>query len=85
MRNQDKPEINYPTPWTYCIVGPSEDAIRAHVAGLLSEVEHELVGSRRSSGGRYVSLNLSLTVQDETQRIAIFNRLVESDAVKVVI
>jgi putative lipoic acid-binding regulatory protein len=83
--NNDKPKIDYPTSWSYRIVGTSEEAIRAHALALLEDVEHELVLHRRSSGGRYVSLNLSLVVQDEVQRLAIYNHFADHEAIRFVV
>lgn len=79
------PEITYPTPWGYRIVGTSEHDIRAHVFELLVGVEHDLVLGRRSSGGRYVSLHLSLVVKDEAQRLAIYDHLARHEAVRFVV
>ena len=81
----DKPDISYPTRWSYRIVGTSEEAIRSLVLGLLINVEHELVVRRRSSGGRYISLDLSLIVQDEEGRLAIYERLSRHDTIRFVI
>jgi putative lipoic acid-binding regulatory protein len=77
--------IEYPTPWGYRIVGTSEDAIREHVQDILAGVEHELVLGRQSSGGRYVSLHLSLVVQDEAQRLSIYEQLARHEAVRFVV
>ena len=87
MATRDKtgPEINYPAPWDYRIVGTSEDDIRAHVLELLAGVEHELVLGRHSSGGRYVSLHLSLVVQDEVPRLAIYEHLVRHETIRFVV
>lgn len=79
------PEITYPTRWGYRIVGSSEDEIRAHIRELLADVEHELTLGRRSSGGKYLSLHLSLVVQDEVQRLAIFESLAQHDTVRFVV
>ncbi|MGK0173447.1 MAG: putative lipoic acid-binding regulatory protein [Gammaproteobacteria bacterium] len=79
------PKIDYPTRWDYRIVGTSEDDIRAHVRALLADVEHELVLGRYSSGGRYVSLNLSLVVRDEAERLAIFDHLARHETVRFVV
>ena len=82
---QDKPEIVYPASWGYRIGGTSEEEIRAHVLAFLADVEHELVLGRESSGGKYVSLNLTLLVVDEVQRLAIYEHLRTHDAIRFVI
>jgi len=78
------PEIDYPCRWKYQIVGTSEEAIRSHVAALLGSLEHDLVFARHSSGGKYVSLHLTLIVSDETQRLAIGEQLAAHDAIRMV-
>ena len=78
-------EIDYPTSWEYRIVTSSEDVVRTHVLELLGDVEHTLVLGRRSSGGRYVSLHLTLVVQDEAQRLSIFEQLATHEAVRFVV
>lgn len=83
--NKIGPEIDYPTVWGYRIVGTCEDDIRAHVLEVLAGVEHELVLARRSSGGRYLSLHLSLVVEDEVQRLAIYEHLVRHQAIRFVV
>ena len=83
--NKTGPEIDYPTAWGYRIVGTCEDDIRAHVLEVLAGVEHELVLARRSSGGRYLSLHLSLVVEDEAQRLAIYEHLVRHEAIRFVV
>ena len=40
---------------------------------------------RHSSGGRYVSLHLSLVVRDEAQRLAIYEHLVRHEAIRFVV
>jgi putative lipoic acid-binding regulatory protein len=84
-RDKTGPEIEYPTRWGYRIVGTSEADIRAYVHNLLADVEYELVLARQSSGGRYISLHLNLVVQDEAQRLGIFDHLVQHEAVRFVV
>ena len=85
MRDKTGPEIEYPTRWGYRIVGTNEADIRAHVLELLADVEHELVFARQSRGGRYISLHLNLVVEDEAQRLAIFEHLAKHEAVRFVV
>lgn len=84
-RDKTGPDIEYPTRWGYRIVGTNEVDIRAHVLELLADVEHELVLARQSRGGRYISLHLNLVVHDEAQRLAIYEHLVQHEAVRFVV
>ena len=83
--NDQKPQIDYPTRWSYRIVGTSEAAIREHVAACLADKPHELAVGRHSSGGRYVSMHLTLTVDDEAERLAVFEQMSQHDTVRFVL
>lgn len=82
---QDKPQIDYPTRWSYRIVGDDEARIRAHVQRCLGDREHELALARHSRAGRYVSLHLSITVRDEADRLAIHQRIGAHEAVRLIL
>ncbi len=82
---QDKPKVDYPTRWSYRIVGSDEAAIRAHVKACMADREHELVLSRRGRGGRYLSLHLSLHLQEEAERLAIHQQVSDHEAVRFVL
>ncbi len=91
--NPDKPEIEYPCPWDYKIIGTCEDALRGAVQVCLARTlnqdsgarEFELGMSRTSNGGKYVSLNLNLMVMDETERNQIFSSLAGHPEIRIVI
>ena len=80
-----KPKIDYPAPWTYRIVGLSEEAVRAHVAELMGELEHALVPSNASKTGKYLSFALSLTVVDEVYRLALYQDLMAHESIRMVL
>ena len=81
--NDQKPVVEYPCLWGYKVIGPDEENMRHAVKLCLDEClqentgdrEFELGQSRTSKGGKYVSLSLNLTVNDETERDAIFAAL----------
>ncbi len=79
-----QPEITYPTKWSYRIVGTSESEMRATVQQILKEYNaknqnpnpnHTIKKANQSTTGKYLSLNLELTVQNENHRTQIFNAL----------
>ena len=80
-----RPDIDYPGPWIYKIIGADEEALRRLVASLLGERPHTLTLSGRSAGGKYTSLRLEVTVDDEADRLALFEALSVHPAVKVVL
>lgn len=90
---KQKPVVTYPTPWGYKVVGPDEEAMRAAVKETLDDCltpesgdrPYEVGHSRTSSGGKYVSLSLNLTVLDEAERDGIFHALKQRPEIILVI
>jgi putative lipoic acid-binding regulatory protein len=78
-----KPDIEYPCPWVYKIIGTAEGELRAAVAALITE-SHTLALSKTSKKGKYTSLNLTINVMDEAHRDAIYARLSGSPKIKMV-
>jgi len=81
----DKPEITYPTRWTYRIVGTDALSIRSRVALIAGDREYELDLSQESSKGNYVSLVFVVLVADAADRDAIFAALQGDPAIKMVL
>jgi putative lipoic acid-binding regulatory protein len=73
----DRPDIGYPIEWTYKVVGSSEDRLRVAIASVVGPAEHTIRPSRTSRTGKYVSLELLVTVGGEAQRLAIGQALHE--------
>lgn len=81
----DRPEITYPTRWTYRIVGTDPLSIRSRVAVIAGERAYDLEPSKESSKGNFVSLVLEIQVSDEADRDAIFAALKSDPAIKLVL
>lgn len=80
-----KPKIDYPCQWQYKIIGASATAITRLVAEHVREKDYVLTRSNVSSGGRYISMSLELTVHSEERRLALYGLLAEDITVKVVL
>jgi len=80
-----KPEIAYPGTWTYQVIGPDEARLRAAVQEVVGDVKHTFVPGRSSTGGKYVSLGVELRVEDEAQRLRVFQALSKHPSVRFVI
>ena len=80
-----KPQIVYPCEWQYKIIGESAKVITELVADHVHEKDYILTRSNVSSGGRYVSMSLELTVQSEKRRLELYRVLAEDPTVKVVL
>lgn len=70
----DVPEIDYPCEWRYKILGREEEELREAVDEVV-EIDYTLTPSNRSKGGKYLSLELVLTVRTEEERRGIGQRL----------
>jgi putative lipoic acid-binding regulatory protein len=80
-----KPDISYPTNWGYKIIGLDEMSLRKSIDEVLEKFEYNLQFSKKSSKGKFISLNLNLIVQSEEERDLIFNKLKNSPNIKMVI
>ena len=79
------PEFEYPCAWTYRLIGTSDQAIRELVGGLLGDQEHEFEPSHTSSGGKYVSVKLTVRVENDVQRLMLYRRLSRDPAIRYVL
>lgn len=79
------PRIEYPCLWQYRIIGESQVAIRNIVEKHVGGRHFRLTLSNVSSGGRYVSMNLEVTVHGDEQRRALYHLLAGDPAVRVVL
>jgi putative lipoic acid-binding regulatory protein len=93
MELEGRPEIEYPCPWSYKVIGRDEDDVRRAVKVTLEvcldrgsgDRAWELSRSRTSDKGSYVSLNLSLTVNSEEERDALYAGLKDCPEIVMVI
>ena len=85
--NSCRPEIEYPCPWQYRLIGEDEAAMRAALADCLgSDAERCVLSTgNRSTGGRYLSLQVELIVMNEEERLEMYRRLAEHPAIKMVL
>ena len=80
-----RPEIDYPCPWQYRLIGEDEAAMRAALAECI-DVERCVVSEgNRSSGGRYLSVQVELIVMSEEERLGLYRCLAGHPATKMVL
>ncbi len=72
--NDHKAEIEYPLKWTYKVIGLDASATEAAVANCIKK-EYDLSLSHVSSGGKYQSFSVDIIVENEEERLALFNAL----------
>jgi putative lipoic acid-binding regulatory protein len=80
-----KPLIDYPCNWSYRVIGIDEPKMRQAVAEVIGDVPHDLTTGNASSGSKYVSLGLETRVDDEAQRLRLFQRLSSHPDIRFVI
>ena len=59
-----KPEIHYPCVWQYKVIGMEQKAVQTALSEQLGDAPYSLSESRTSRKGKYISLNLELTVHN---------------------
>jgi putative lipoic acid-binding regulatory protein len=82
---KEKLELNYPTSWTYKLIGHEKEAISKAIKDVILEKEHTLKHSNNSKTGKYVSMNLELIVTNEDERNFIYEALKAHQHIKMVL
>ncbi len=83
--NACRPEITYPCPWQYRLIGEDEAAMRAALAGCVDVERCVLSEGNRSSGGRYLSVQVELIVMSEEERLGLYRCLAGHPVIKMVL
>ena len=80
-----KLEIHYPCQWQYRVVGEDRAAMHQAIATWISAFLYTVCDANVSSGGRYLSLSLEVTVNDDTERLSIYQLLAGDPAIRMVL
>ena len=80
-----KPHIDYPCNWSYKIIGTDEQSLIEATESIVRDKPFDIERSHTSSGGKYISMHVSVMVFSEAERLDIFSGFEKSEAVKVVI
>ncbi len=77
MTDEKKPLVEYPTVYAFKVMGVRSDDFHAYVRALFTRlwgapVEAHQVQENVSKGGSYVSLTVSIRLETEAQRLAIY-------------
>lgn len=79
------PEIEYPCPWGYKVIGADVELLRSAIAEVIQERPHTVTPSNRSVTGKYHCLDVEIVVASEESRLEIYEGLRRHPAVKVVL
>ena len=80
-----KVKLDYPCQWLYKIIGVDQEQLRQAIAEIIIDTPCEISLSNNSSKGKYLCLNVELTVQNEKERNSIYSSLKEHPHVKIVL
>jgi uncharacterized protein len=80
-----KPEINYPCPWGYKVIGSDVERLRSAIAEVIRELPHTITPSHSSLTGKYVCLDVEIVVSSEDCRLEIYESLRRHPAIKIVL
>jgi putative lipoic acid-binding regulatory protein len=80
-----KPEIEYPCEWSYTIIGSNEEALQEAAQQTFSGKSFSIKVSKKSTAGKYISMNITTSVATEEERNDICRKLSGHPAIKIVI
>ncbi len=83
--NYHKITMEYPCRWEYKVIGSNEELMRRAINDVITTREYTVYLSNRSTKGKYLSLNVNVTVSDEMDRIAIYRKLQRQPDIKMVL
>jgi putative lipoic acid-binding regulatory protein len=77
---EKKPLIEYPTVYTFKVIGKQEHGFRAYVGQLFkrlmgTDISPDSISEQPSSQGKYLSVSVSVYLLSEEQRVAIYTAL----------
>lgn len=85
MTDRNKAEIIYPCRWSYRVIGSDESVISTTIHKVLKSMRYEISFGNKSSGGKYVSVNVEVDVASESERNTVFSLLKEIPTVKMIV
>lgn len=80
-----KLELEYPCDWTYKLVVLNDHLIRNTVEDVLNGKKYNLDTSKTSKKGKFVSYKLDIIVDDEKERVEIYNSFKKHKDIQMVI
>lgn len=80
-----KTELEFPAEWTYTIIGTDSVTMTAAVGSIFKTITYSLKDSKKSSGGKYVSLEIRIRVESKEQKDDWYHALASSKDIKMVL
>jgi putative lipoic acid-binding regulatory protein len=79
------PQLDYPCEWGYRVIAGQEAHIRLAVQQAFAGHPVKLGELRRSSGGRWCSMSVDTTVENDEQRLTFFEKLRTCAGIRLVL
>ena len=73
--NGKKPDIVYPTFWEYKVIFDSNGDEKSIIKECVGERNHKITPSNSSKNGKFKSFNLSVLVNNDSERLELFSLL----------
>ena len=80
-----KVKLDYPCQWLYKVIGTDKEQLRHAIKEVINTIPCEINPSNSSSSGKYLCLNLEITVQSEEERNSIYQGLKDHPNIKIVL
>jgi len=84
-KDEEKIKLKYPCAWIYKIIGVDQGAMESAIGEIIQDRVFIITVSRRSAKGKYLSLNVEVTVESESHRQIIYESLRSHPAIKIVL
>lgn len=82
---EEKLDLSYPCSWSYKLIAGEVEALKKAIHDVIDEREHKLTHSKKSKGGKYISMNLDMLVHNEDDRNFIYEALKQHQHIKMVL
>ena len=84
-RDSRKPQLEYPCRWVYKIIGSDRKEVSKAAGDIAGERPHTLSLSNNSAHGTYCCVNLEMMIENEEERLEIYEALCAHSSVKMVL
>ena len=84
-RDIGKVQIDYPCKWLYKVIGMDREQLHQAILQTISYKPCKISLSNTSRSGKYICLNLEITVENEEDRNALYLDLKSHPHVKIVL
>ncbi len=81
---QGEAQIDFPTIWEFKLIGINKEKIEKEIFEV-SKKKYEIVFSKMSSGGKYISFNYRIEIENREELQSMYTKLAELESITRVI